>query len=285
VCSLNTNSVGELTSVDLNIEEASRPGFLLRPSGNLEAKSKGGRPTHSQRQRLAITTAEQLRAALLSGTWHWGQQLPAEPVLAKTIGVSRTTLREALRMLEEEGLLVRRHGAGSFSTVNPGRIAFGLERLETFVSAVVRLGYRAEDRVLDLEACEIQGAAAESLGLPPGSLGWHTKSIVLADDIPVIYCDDIIPAWLVPDRPKVEKRWSKPLLELLSEDLCTHVRYVFHTIGAASAEGEVIDHLGCPGMEPLVTLTGLGFADGERPVYLSKSYIRANNISLTLIRR
>jgi GntR family transcriptional regulator len=55
-----------------------------------------------------------LRERLLEGTYQVGRPLPSEPKLADEFGVSRTTVRRALARLEEEQLIVRRHGSGTF---------------------------------------------------------------------------------------------------------------------------------------------------------------------------
>ena len=67
--------------------------------------------------------ARQVRADLLGrierGEWRPGQRLPTEASLAQLLGVSRTTLREALRGLEEDGFLRRTRGAGTYSHLSP----------------------------------------------------------------------------------------------------------------------------------------------------------------------
>ncbi|MEM5774221.1 MAG: GntR family transcriptional regulator, partial [Anaerolineaceae bacterium] len=60
-----------------------------------------------------------------------GQKLPAEPLLAKTLGVSRATLREAMRDFESQGLILRRQGIGTFVVSHPQIMESGLEVLES----------------------------------------------------------------------------------------------------------------------------------------------------------
>src|SRR3954466_3379097 len=56
--------------------------------------------------------ADQLRRQILTGELTEGQRLPAEEVLTAQFGVARTTLREALRVLESQGLITIRRGRG-----------------------------------------------------------------------------------------------------------------------------------------------------------------------------
>jgi DNA-binding GntR family transcriptional regulator len=60
-----------------------------------------------------LQVAETLRSAILSGELSPGEQFPTESDLCKTHGVSRFTVREALRRLEVEGLIARRRGSGT----------------------------------------------------------------------------------------------------------------------------------------------------------------------------
>ncbi|MGB5846288.1 MAG: winged helix-turn-helix domain-containing protein, partial [Anaerolineales bacterium] len=76
-------------------------------------------------QRLHDDLAEMISAA------NPGDQLPTEPDLAKQLGVSRATLREAMRTFETQGLLLRRQGVGTF-VVRPTQVLeTGLEVLES----------------------------------------------------------------------------------------------------------------------------------------------------------
>src|SRR5690349_13282822 len=64
--------------------------------------------------KLASRVREEVRDRIRDGRFSDGVQLPPEVELATSLGVSRTTVREALLQLEQEGLLIRRHGHGTF---------------------------------------------------------------------------------------------------------------------------------------------------------------------------
>jgi DNA-binding GntR family transcriptional regulator len=73
------------------------------------------RTRSSLRHRIADT----LRDRLLAGELKAGAQLPSEPELARSLGVSRSSLRAAIALLEAEGRLRRSHGSGTFVTDRP----------------------------------------------------------------------------------------------------------------------------------------------------------------------
>ncbi|MGN6425282.1 FCD domain-containing protein [uncultured Leifsonia sp.] len=81
----------------------------------------------AQRIPLSETVADQLRQALDDGTYPAGSKLPTEAALTATMGVGRTTIREAMRILVNEGRVESRQGSGVYAT---GQVPLG-QRLST----------------------------------------------------------------------------------------------------------------------------------------------------------
>jgi DNA-binding GntR family transcriptional regulator len=73
----------------------------------------------SARPSLRHRIADTLRDRLLAGDFVAGSRLPSEPELARNLGVSRSSLRAAIALLEAEGLLRRLHGSGTYVTHRP----------------------------------------------------------------------------------------------------------------------------------------------------------------------
>ena len=71
------------------------------------------------RKRLSFRVQDELLSRIASGRIPPGSKLPPEPALAEELGVSRPTLREALRSLEEDGFVTRTSGAGTYATHRP----------------------------------------------------------------------------------------------------------------------------------------------------------------------
>ena len=109
------------------------PGF--RDSGLIEPIRK---------TRVAEEIADRIRVLILDGTFPAGRALPAERTLAERFGVSRGSIRDAFRTLETIGLLVTRHGQGTFPQ------ELDVNRLIAPLASI--LSYRSElqDELLDL---------------------------------------------------------------------------------------------------------------------------------------
>jgi DNA-binding FadR family transcriptional regulator len=75
---------------------------------------------HTERTTLSGRVIAELERLIGSGEWQLGQKIPAEPELMAALGVSRNTVREAVRALVHEGLLDARPGDGTYVTATDG---------------------------------------------------------------------------------------------------------------------------------------------------------------------
>jgi DNA-binding GntR family transcriptional regulator len=71
------------------------------------------------RRSLRHSLAEELRARIRAGEWRPGERIPSEPELAREQTVSRSSVRAAITLLEEEGFVDRRHGSGTYVSHRP----------------------------------------------------------------------------------------------------------------------------------------------------------------------
>ena len=122
-----------------------------------------------------------------------GQKLQAEPVLAKTLGVSRATLREAMRDFESQGLILRRQGIGTFVVSHPQIIASGLEVLESIETLAKKIGLIVSMGDLNIDQIKAQGELAEVFELDPGTTLVRVRRTILAENRPVAFLVDILP--------------------------------------------------------------------------------------------
>lgn len=138
-------------------------------------------------------------AILISGT-QAGERLPSEPQLAKKMGVSRATLREAMRTFETQGLIRRRQGAGTFVVGRVPVLDSGLEVLESLETIARRLNLAVTVSDLHVERVYADQELAEGLKVPLASRLVNIRRVMLADGRPVAYLVDTLPeAFLKPE--------------------------------------------------------------------------------------
>lgn len=131
---------------------------------------------------------DELRTAIVGGTRAPGERLPSEPDLARTLGISRPTLRDALRALEDEGLVRRVHGSGTYVTGRP-LLRNNLERNAGVTDVIASFGQVPGTlaRMVAEEAAPAWVTAA--LGIEQALV---LRRIRTADGRPVVYSIDYV---------------------------------------------------------------------------------------------
>lgn len=114
--------------------------------------------------------AEAIRAKIEAKALRPGDQLPPERVIAEHFGISRMTVRQAMQRLEQDGILAKRRGAGTF--VATPRVTASLRWLRGFSSEVGRQRRTAIAEILDLEVRRPDDRLRRTLSVPdlPGSV-------------------------------------------------------------------------------------------------------------------
>ncbi len=124
-------------------------------------------------------------------------RLPSEEALAELAGVSRTTVRSALLKLERQGVVVRRHGLGTFATGTTVQMAMSLEVLSSIAGVIRSNGLEPQTEHFNLiSEFEPPAYVLESLGIPAGSPVYRVERLYLADGHPAIYVVNRIPLYL-----------------------------------------------------------------------------------------
>jgi GntR family transcriptional regulator len=138
--------------------------------------------------------AEQaLRSWLATGRHRPGERLPPEQELSAHLGISRGTLRTALRRLEESGEIVRRQGSGTYV----GRVAAtsldeGLEKLVSYSELARRRGVTLEVGELEVGESRLGPESAELFGLDADTPAVTVTRVVLVDGQPGAWMRDVV---------------------------------------------------------------------------------------------
>lgn len=140
-----------------------------------------------------MSIRDELAQRIASGRLAPGDRLPPEPELATELGVSRPTLREALRSLEEDGFVTRRRGAGTYVTHRP-RLRNNLD-VNFGVTAMIRAaGMRPGTRQTEVREEAAGQEEAEALAIEMGDPIVSLERARTADDRPVVFSRDVVAA-------------------------------------------------------------------------------------------
>src|SRR5512145_2395701 len=113
-----------------------------------------------------------------------GSRLISEPELAKQLGVSRATLREAMRTFEAQGLIRRRQGAGTFVVGHAPVLESGLEILESVETMAKRLNLRVTVSDLEVERIFADQALSNGLNVPLGTALTRVQRVIRTESRP-----------------------------------------------------------------------------------------------------
>ncbi|GGK00402.1 putative HTH-type transcriptional regulator YmfC [Lentibacillus kapialis] len=230
---------------------------------------------------LYLQVIDQIKRDIESGQFKAKQKLPSEFQLSKELGVSRATLREALRILEEENIVTRRHGVGTF--VNPKSIfSSGIEQLNSVTYMIEQSGKTAGSQFLSTEILE--PSEGEQVKFEPKQISSLVKieRVRTADNDPVVFCIDKLPEGLIPLN-RVHKTDS--LFRLMEEFSGKQIAYAVTYIEPVSYNARIYEILKCDPEQSLLLLKQMHYTDDDEPVLYSANFFRADVFSFHVLRK
>jgi len=164
-----------------------------------------------------------------------GERLLTEPKLAEMLGVSRATLREAMRTFETQGLIQRRQGVGTFVVHPSGVIDTGLEWLESIESMAERVGLTVH--MGSYEITRREPLADERQSLNATEL-LEVSRVIETEDRPIAYLVDTLPYGLISEA-ELQQDFTGSVLDLLLKKGSPTVNSSDTEIQAAAVEPNV----------------------------------------------
>ena len=212
-------------------------------------------------------------------------RIPSEMDLADALGVSRTTIRDALSRLEQEGAIFRKQGAGTFVNDAGLQIKTRLEDIWTYEGMLRAHGYTPTTHIFSIEEQPADTDVAATLDLKPGDNILVVKKLFRADNSPVTLTVNHIPAAIV-NRPYVKNDFHQPIYKFLSDFCGQHLTYYLSEIVPLIAPKWLADTLELPKpRSPLLAFDEIGYNQDNEPVIKACSYFRDDLLRLRLIRR
>ena len=189
---------------------------------------------------LYIQIAEGLISQIESGELAPGDQLPPERELSEKLGVNRMTLRRALRVLEAQGLVVRKHGVGTF--VAAPKIERQMDTVFRFTLGMQKRGFTPEARMISVKRSLMEAGLAKELGVPPSSPIYRILRLRTINQEPVLLEDYTIPTVRFPglERFDLEKRSIYEVMESEYGVTIDHARQSFEPVVATAFEAELL---------------------------------------------
>ncbi len=216
-------------------------------------------------------------------------RVPAEMELAELLGVSRTTVREALSRLEMEGTISRRQGSGTFVNSPVLQIHSRLEEIWSYEAMLQAHGLTPSTQVLDgrvltVEAGGLPGNIANELALAAGEQVLFTSKLFLEDDVPVILAHNYLPLRLLTES-YTAKDLKRPIYDFLEEFGRRRLAYYLSEIIPLSADNDMAKTLQIAPGTPLIAFDEIGYDDENEPILKAASYFRDDLLRFRILRR
>jgi len=231
-------------------------------------------------RQLYLRVVEEIKRNIKNDVYKVNEKLPSEYDLSKELGISRATLREALRVLEEEHIVTRRHGVGTF--VNP-KLTFssGIEELKTVTDMIKQSGKTPGTQYI---SAKVVHAADEDKEKFHSSTNRFVKieRIRTADEKPVVFCIDMVPDGLLPldDLPGYGSIFAA--IEHFTDK---QISYAVTYIEPVSFQDRIYNILNCEPNQSLLLLKQMHYTTDDEMVLYSANYFRSDVFSFHVLRK
>ncbi len=209
-------------------------------------------------------------------------QLPSEASIAKELGVSRNTLREAYISLENEGIIVRRHGVGTFVASSP-IIRDSFNDFAPFAEIIKEGGYTPSFKTISVDYVAPTIDIYKTLNISPADQVRCIKRIVLADENPVIYIEDYLSPLVKAEVPD----WSHfdgKMVDFLASALDTRLHQIQSNIRAMPLSAEISQYLAQEANTPVLSVRSTIYTVDNQAVSYSKICFESDIVELNIVR-
>jgi len=235
----------------------------------------------SDNRHLYLQVIDRIKQDIEKGIYKEKEKLPSEFELSKQLGVSRATLREALRILEEENVIIRRHGVGTFVNSKP-MFTSGIEQLNSVTDMIRQAGLKPGTIFL---SSSIQDPTEEDIR----RFQCHKDDKILlvervrtANGEPVVYCVDKILCKYLPNGISYE---NESLFENLQNQTNRDISYAVAHIEPLGYHEKVSPILECEPETALLVLKQMHYDYSDEPIMYSINYFKSDKFSFHVLRK
>jgi GntR family transcriptional regulator len=239
------------------------------------------RPTHTT---LTDQTVLAIQEAIRLGKFPPGSQLPPEMELLQMMGISRTTLREALRILEEQRLIRKSRGRGTF--VMERAIIKDMSQNFGITEMISQAGYTPGTRDFKIFSDQASKTLAEKLSIPEESAVVVIERVRTANDTPIVWTRDIMPQDYLGDwMPTNSNLKGVSLYECLQRYVNIRIVDGVASFSPVQAGKEIAEKLSIPRNTLLLLIEQVDHDQNQRPVLYSAEYHLTDKFNFIIHRK
>ena len=226
-----------------------------------------------------------VRHRVAQGEYRPGSQIPSEHELCRELDVSRVTVREALRELVRERVLIKIQGKGTF-VAPQAKNEMPAIKYTGFLEQVYDRVRRLDVKFVEIDRVPLSEELRTLLHLPDTETELvRIRRLRHINDSPFSYTVNYLPVELG-SRVNENDLYQRPLLEIIQEDLKVPVVSAHETVEAAPADPEVATQLGIAVLFPVMHIKRVMYTEHDRAFELVETFYRADKYkySVDLVR-
>lgn len=232
---------------------------------------------------LYISVKRAILKAIQSGEFNNNNQLPTEKILVEKFNVSRSTIRSALQSLEDDNVIKKLQGVGTFLTHENFLLKMRIDRVKGFYQLLRDTGHEPSIREEGIFRKTTLKEIAKQLNQPDQAEILVIKRTLLADDKPAIHLREYIPFNALTDEPEV-KYLPNSIFEISEEFLSQRIEYSISEIIPAIADSEMMKILDLQKNQPILRLEEIHFNPKNEPIIFSEVFVNDHIIRFSVIR-
>lgn len=226
--------------------------------------------------------AMRLEQQIAMGKYPIDSQIPSERTLASTYGTSRTTMRQALSVLEKSGILERRRPDGTFVREKPAKLSPTLSIPVSFVRSMVESGQNVQVDLLSVKSLiPHDTTVTTSLGLHHDQPVTKFVRLIQSESSPIAYVEAFIPLTLFPDVGE-KSLPGNSMHEMLFHNYGTIISEADHSIECAPATPTTADWLKLEANTAILKLESCYYDQYDRAVEFVYTHWRADVMKLRM---
>lgn len=231
---------------------------------------------------VADQVEEILRGRIRDGTYAAGGRIPSESELSEEFGVSRATVRTVLAKLAVNGLILRKHGDGTYVNSRIRMTSANFGNLWDFVTLIESNGYKPAIDALSVELRPASEKEAAALATEPQDKLLSMTRLFYADDQPVILANNVIPASFL-QVPLEEIDGHLPIREILRQYCRQEIAFAITDIRSAPSGGELRASMGGMLGDTVLELQLAFYSKDNQPLALGINYFNDATLRLCLV--
>ncbi|MFP7298617.1 UTRA domain-containing protein [Neobacillus niacini] len=229
---------------------------------------------------LYVQLVEEIKKNINSGKHSVGSKLPTENELCEIYGVSRITIRRAITELEEQGVVLKQHGIGTF-VLNQHKIKRDLVSVNGFSEFLVQSGKQPATKILSKQVTEANEIYADILKVNIGDPILKIRRLHLVDNDPIHLESSYYSLLKFPDLDKFLEE-SSSIYSILKNRYGVQAVKNTKTLNVIQPSIEQANLLNCTQDNTIYRVEKIAYDSLGEPIHYAKSYLPTDKVTFTI---